>query len=262
MTDDRRSRHALTDGTKHEPAPRRPTPSYASPTLQVWYHSAGFLQDPRFVAAYAFGMGGAEEFLRRLGAPPGVRHEWPVLVSCWAAAHASHLQGDFVECGTNTGIMAMAICRYLDFNELDKSFYLFDTFCGIPREQISEREQEASRSEMSAAVYRDCYESTRENFAEFSRVKLVRGIVPHSLPTAGIERVCFLSIDMNIAYPEVAALEYFWDKLVAGAPVVLDDYGKSKFREQKRAMDEIARRKGVTILDLPTGQGLLLKPPH
>lgn len=241
--------------------PERATTSYESPTLKVSHHNADFLTDPSFVAAYRFGMTGAEEFLSRIGAPPGVRHEWPVLVNCWAAAHATHLAGDFVECGTNTGIMAMAICHYVSFNRLDKSFYLFDTFCGIPVEQLSEHEKRLGRVELSARAYRDCYEATSGNFAAYPRVQLVRGKVPESLPTVDIERVCYLSIDMNIVYPEVAALEYFWDKLVPGAPVVLDDYGKAKFSDQKRALDAVAADKGVSILNLPTGQGLLLKPP-
>ena len=64
---------------------------------------------------------------------------------------------------------------------------------------------------------------------------------------------------MNIAYPEVAAIEFFWDKLVPGALVVLDDYGWTNNIEQKRAMDAFAAKKGVMILTMPTGQGLLIK---
>ncbi len=65
---------------------------------------------------------------------------------------------------------------------------------------------------------------------------------------------------MNIAAPEVAAIEYFWDKLVTGAPIVLDDYGWSHYHEQQLALDAFAARKGVAIASLPTGQGLLFKP--
>ncbi len=53
----------------------------------------------------------------------------------------------------------------------------------------------------------------------------MRGKVPESLATVEIERVAYLSLDMNIAYPEIEALKHFWPKLVPGAIVVLDDYG-------------------------------------
>ena len=70
----------------------------------------------------------------------------------------------------------------------------------------------------------------------------------------------YLSIDMNIAAPEIAAIEHFWDKLVPGAPVVLDDYAWIGYEEQLHAWDAFAASKGVAIACLPTGQGLILKP--
>jgi hypothetical protein len=36
---------------------------------------------------------------------------------------------------------------------------------------------------------------------------------------------------MNIAKPERAAIEHFWDRLVVGAPVIFDDYGWLAARE-------------------------------
>ena len=69
---------------------------------------------------------------------------------------------------------------------------------------------------------------------------------------------------MNCAYPEVAAVEYFYDKLVPGGIILLDDYGFSannkEYIHQKNAHDELARKKGIQILSLPTGQGMIVKP--
>ena len=41
----------------------------------------------------------------------------------------------------------------------------------------------------------------------------------------------------------------------------IDDYGWSGYRPQKEAMDRLAADRGAEILTLPTGQGLLLRPP-
>ena len=43
--------------------------------------------------------------------------------------------------------------------------------------------------------------------------------------------------------------------------MILDDYGWLGYVPQKEAMDEFAATVGGRILTLPTGQGLLLKPP-
>jgi hypothetical protein len=72
------------------------------------------------------------------------------------------------------------------------------------------------------------------------------------------ERIAYLHIDMNCSPPEVAAVDYLWDRLVPGALIVLDDYAFVGFRQQKLAMDALAESKGVKVFSLPTGQGLII----
>jgi O-methyltransferase len=218
---------------------------------------APFLQDQRFMSAYRRGVTSGH----RLGASgeQDIHIEWRVAVTCWAARHGAKLPGDFVECGVNTGIYSLAICEYLNFNSLNKSFYLFDTFKGIPEEQMSASERSA-RISHNKAYYEDCFDIARRNFAPFPSAKLIRGNVPDTLPDAKIDKVCYLSIDMNIAWPERQAIEYFWPKLSQGAFVVLDDYGFHGYEEQMRSMNEFAQGVGVEVLALPTGQGLIVKP--
>ena len=37
---------------------------------------------------------------------------------------------------------------------------------------------------------------------------MIRGTVPDTLATTDIDKVCYLSIDMNIVKPEIAAIEF------------------------------------------------------
>ena len=237
-------------------------PNYFGDWLAVWHKNVDFLNDPRFIAAYRRGMDSGHHIMRAPGSHDDLHIEWRVHVLLWAARHATSLAGDFVECGVNTGIYSLAVCDYLDFNSLAKSFYLFDTFCGLPAEQISVEEEVLGRQEESDRHYSECFDIAQRNFASYPKAVLVRGKVPDTLASVAIKQVCYLSIDMNIVEPEIAAIEYFWDKLSPGAPVILDDYGWSAYLLQKEAMDRFAERKGVAILTLPTGQGLLLKPPR
>lgn len=177
------------------------------------------------------------------------------LLGCFAR---QGLPGSLVECGVNTGNLSLAVCDYIDFNSTGKDFFLFDTFEGIPEEQMAEEERE-ERLAFNQAFYDECYDTARRTFSPFPKAHLVRGKVPDTLNSVEIDEVCYLSIDMNIAEPEIAALEFFWPRLVSGALVPLDDYGWANCGLQREEMTKFAARKKVKILALPTGQGLLVK---
>lgn len=240
----------------------RGDPTYDENGLVTWSQSTDFLLDEHFIAAYDRGMQSGHHLTRRYGGGSsddiGIR--WRVAICCWAARHAARLPGDFVDCGTNTGIYALAVCYYIDFNATGKSFWLFDTFEGIPVEQMSEMEKALGRAEESDAIFPPCYEVAQRNFAPYPKAHLVRGKVPDTLPMSPVSQVAYLCIDMNIALPERAALEHFWPRMVTGGIAILDNYGWQPYREQKAALDEFAAQQGVEIMMLPTGQGLLLKP--
>jgi len=235
------------------------TPTYDADFLTVWNKNTDFLKDPHFMQAYREGMNSGHKIGRPAGSDLDIHIEWRILVCCWAGWHAKQLSGDFVECGTNTGIMSLAICNYINFNATGKNFFLFDTFQGMPEDQILPEERTLGRH-LENAMYEDCYERACSNFKPFPKAQLIKGKVPDTLETQNINQVCYLMLDMNMVVPELAAIEYFWDKLVKGAIVLFDDYGWLAYIQQKKAMDSFAANKGVKILTLPTGQGLLIKP--
>ena len=84
-------------------------------------------------------MSTGHRIMRPEGSKEDIGIHWRVVTYCWAATHAMQLDGDFFECGVNTGIMSGAVCKYLDFNKTGRSFWLFDTFEGIPDDRIFHR---------------------------------------------------------------------------------------------------------------------------
>jgi O-methyltransferase len=180
---------------------------------------------------------------------------WRAYVVCWCAEYASRFPGDFVECGVYKGGFARMIVNYADLGDSGKSLHLFDTFKGFVPESL--RPEEVAM--MDYYKYSDCLEEVRKAFESFPFVDIVAGPVPQTLPSVEIEKVCFLSIDMNCVEPEIAAAEFFWPKMVSGAVMVLDDYGASLHIAQKIAFDDFATERGVSVLCLPTGQGLIFK---
>jgi hypothetical protein len=64
---------------------------------------------------------------------------------------------------------------------------------------------------------------------------------------------------MNCTVPEIGAASFFWERLVSGGMILLDDYAYSGYEEQNRAFNLFAAERNTEVLTLPTGQGLILK---
>jgi Methyltransferase domain len=219
-------------------------------------HNDHFRNDLAFKEAYARGLKASN------GIDPAF--EWRVHVALWASAASLRVPGDFVECGVNAGFISSAIMHRLQWNALGRRYYLIDTFRGPILEQYSPEETEngglaLAKSALEAGAYVTDLARVRANFSEWPNAVVVPGSVPEVLASLDIGAVAFLHLDMNCAYPERAALEFFWERLSPGAIVLLDDYAYFGHDSQARAMDDAARLLEAEILSLPTGQGLLIK---
>ena len=220
-------------------------------------HNHEFMDDSAFRKAYERGARAAGE---------DYRWHWRVHVGLWAAACAASLKGDFVECGVNRGFLSSAIMDYLNWDSLGKQFYLLDTFRGLDERFVSSADKasgaiEKNANNLASGFYVQGIEQVRANFSQWKNISLIEGPIPETLPLVRANQIAYLHLDMNCSPPEIAAIRFFWERLAPGALVLLDDYAFYGYVSQKMAMDAFAKEKGVNILSLPTGQGLLLKPP-
>ncbi len=218
-------------------------------------HNADFISDPSFREAYNAGIENANS---------NTRIEWRVHIALWCATQAIGLPGDFVECGVHTGILSGAVMTWLDFaRHAPRRFYLFDTWSGIPVQQVSEAEKRFGILEMNRKYQHgdSRFSEAQLKFSQWPNAVLIRGRVPESLSALNDSaRIAYASIDLNVAEAEMGAIDVIWPKMVSGGLVLIDDYGWASHANQKRAWDEWAHRTGVMILTLPTGQALLRKP--
>lgn len=217
-------------------------------------HNADFMRDPRFAEAYRVGMENGN---------PSTRVEWRVHVALWCATQALQLQGDYVECGVHTGILSGAVMTWLDFaSQGGRKFYLFDTWAGIPVEQMSDEEKRLGVENMNRKYQNGdvLHADVVKKFSRWPNAVVVRGRVPDSLGAMkDSQQVAYASIDLNVTEAEMGAIDFLWPRMVAGGLVLLDDYGWAPHINQKVAWDDWAKRHGVMILALPTGQGLIRK---
>lgn len=218
--------------------------TFAGDMLITFNRNMGFLEDAKFM----------EAFNASVEYPFEKTLVWRLHVLCWCAQNGLRREGDFVECGVYRGLCSSVAARYLEFGGRDKQWYLYDTFAGIPADQLNPG-TEASPPEYALP---GLYEFCRQRFAPYRNVHVVQGRIPEVLRERAPEKVAFLHLDMNSASAEIAALEFFWERLTPGALVLLDDYGWRGYRAQKLAEDPFFAARGRRVLELPTGQGMVM----
>ena len=214
-----------------------------------------FLKDEKFLNSYNEG--------KRTGAlrnhSGDIRYR--AYIACYFSKYASKLDGDFVECGVGRGLLSKTIVTYLNFEKINKFFYLFDTFEGIPIEQGKNKKEKEMMNLLNTISYQgNYYNEVRQTFSKYQNVKLIRGVVPESLKKISLNKISYLSMDMNNSYAEIECIKFFWDKIINSGIVLLDDYATNDaFKEQKDSWDKFSQEKNFDILTLPTGQGLIIK---
>lgn len=221
--------------------------------------SMGFLDDPVFAAAYSK-IRGSHQY-DQYASPHTIA--WRLHTLVWAAQNGQRLEGDFVECGVFKGDFAWVVAQCTDFAGCGKSFYLYDTFAGFAPAHSSPEDfpDVPGFLDFADKIYKDpaIYPEVIDKFRDFPNVRIVRGVLPDILAQVAPDRIAFLHIDINSPAAEIGTLQVLFDRVVAGGAIVFDDYGWHLFRKQKEAEDAFMAARGYRILELPTGQGLLVK---
>lgn len=214
-------------------------PWFMADNLITYGHTRGFLTDQRFVTAV----------LASRPEPAERAIAWRTHTLCWAAASVSGLPGDFVECGTYQGYSAEVLMHFAH-GLPGRRFWLYDLF------DPSGGDGEGHRLPAHAP---DLADRVRARFRPWDNVVVTQGKVPEVLTQTAPRQVAFMHVDMNNAEAERGALEVLFDRVSPGGIIVFDDYGWSGYRAQKDSADEFMAARGLSVLELPTGQGLVVK---
>jgi len=218
--------------------------------------NTGFMLEDKFIKSYQKTKEADKGRLLLADSSYDIR--WRIHTLLWAAKQAQNLEGDFVDCGAGFGLFSSAVVSYLDFEKIKKNYYLIDSFEGLSKEHSSQDELKRTGDYYSKNP--PWYDEIVERFSNYENIKIIKGYIPDVLSTINIDKVSFLSIDMNTIIPEKEALEYFWPKMVSGGIVVFDDYGFPGHELQKESHDKFASENNLLIYTSPTGQGILIKP--
>lgn len=161
--------------------------------------SAGFLDDPRFKAAYDR-VRGAHVY-DQYQTPHSIA--WRLHTLVWATRQALALpQGDLVECGVFQGDMAEVICEATDIAAARRRYLLYDSFESFHPTWSSDEDFPTLPGyiAMANAHYRrpGLHESVVARFAGRAFVTVVKGFLPKAFALVPPpQRIAFLHIDLN-----------------------------------------------------------------
>jgi hypothetical protein len=163
------------------------------------------------------------------------------------------LEGDTAECGVWRGASSYLIAKAIASMGLKKTHHMFDSFEGLsaPGEIDGDFWSEGA---MSFAE-----DDVRESFSKFPNVKFHRGWIPERFSEVADRYFCFLHIDVDLYEPTRQTLEFFYPRMSSGGVILCDDYGFAICPGARKAIDDFFADKPECVIELPTGQGFILR---
>lgn len=146
------------------------------------------------------------------------------------------IPGDVVECGVYNGGTAAVLGRAATHSRMKRTLWLFDSFRGMP--ETAEVDGPEAREYVGQVLgsTKKVREVLRKAGADLDRVKIIEGWFQDTFPSAGISQIALLNIDADWYESVKLCLETFYDRIVPGGIVSIDDYGH--WQGCRRAVDE------------------------
>jgi O-methyltransferase len=169
------------------------------------------------------------------------------------AQYASHLQGDFAECGVYNGGTAFLLSRVL--KDTNKMLYLFDSFKGLPKVNPEEKQWFSEGQYASTST-----EAVEELLSDYrSMIDIRCGWIPQTFSGLEAKFYAFAHLDVDLHQSNLDCCKYFYPRLVPGGVMIFDEYAFAAARGEKDAVDQFFGDKAESPITLPTGQAIVLK---
>ena len=127
-----------------------------------------------------------------------------------------------------------------------KNFYLYDVFDNPPTAKAEKNSPEL-------------YFEVKERMSKYPFVKVIPGLLPDSFKDNSSKKLAFVHLDLNSAETETDILKLCFHKIVPGGILILDDFGFMGYEDQYFEEKEFFKNLGYTVVELPTGQGMVIK---
>ena len=218
--------------------------TFMSDGMLLWARELGWMNDQDFIDSLS------------LAKPQSRELEicWRTHVLCWAAMQAEKVDGSFFEFVCYKGFSAFVIrnyCRNIFEKKKTREYYWFDLFIDSNTEKKLKLDH--STSEKTA----------RDRGSHFNNINIIKGDVNNTYlmdTYYNNKTVAFAHFDLNSFEIESKLLEHVLKKVNSRSVLIFDDFGMCPFKRQNTAYREFFKQLSIPILELPTGQGVVIIP--
>jgi O-methyltransferase len=163
-----------------------------------------------------------------------------------------HIPGDVVECGVYKGGTAALLALTATRSHLPRTLWLFDIFSGMPPATAADGPEGPSWVGSLKSSPHRVERLLRRTGADLSRVRIVPGLFQQTFPSVRIPQIALLNLDADWYESVKLCLETFFDSVVPGGFVSIDDYGA--WPGCRRAVDEFFRARALSFPLHPVGE--------
>ena len=171
------------------------------------------------------------------------------------ARFTQNINGAMAECGCYQGASAY----YLAEEFPDTTLYLFDSFQGLSEIQMEDNQKREDNFSWKKGDMTALEEEVANNLSKFNNIKMLKGWIPERFDEVSSETFRLVHIDVDLYQPTLDSLTFFYERVNTGGVIILDDYGFTTCPGAIKAVDEFMSNKKEYVLNIPTGQGVIIK---
>jgi len=138
---------------------------------------------------------------------------------------SERIPGDVVECGVCNGGTAAILARFATRSRLKRTVWLLDSFRGMPETTANDGDEARAHIGKEVGDPARVREVLRLVRAKMDRIRIVPGWFQETFPTLAVHQIALLNIDADWYESVRLCLETFYDRVVTGGFISIDDYG-------------------------------------